>query len=269
MNNYFRADTFQDLSITECGKETCIPNKSVINSKKDYFLFHCIISGKGCFEIGNKSYTLGKKDIFFIPPNTSAHYYPDKDDPWTYIWIGVNGLSVQELLKEINVNLENPIIKDDNEDSLKKYFTYIYSEYYNSAYLNLSCLGYAYLLFGELTKRIESNTKITNPKNIVNFVCEAIKNNYQFGIKIKDVAVSIGIGPNYLSDIFKKDMGITPKRFLTNIRMKEASKFLLSKTYNINEVSKKLGYKNQLQFCNEFKKYFGDSPTQYIIKNTQ
>ena len=59
----------------------------------------------------------------------------------------------------------------------------------------------------------------------------------------------------------------SPKEYLTTVRMEQAKKMLSTHRYKIKEVGKFVGYKNQLHFSSEFKKYTGKSPLQYSKSN--
>ena len=47
--------------------------------------------------------------------------------------------------------------------------------------------------------------------------------------------------------------------------MEQAAKLLKTKAYSVSQVSKKVGFKNQLHFSNSFKKRYGISPTKYML----
>ena len=84
---------------------------------------------------------------------------------------------------------------------------------------------------------------------------------------VDDIATNVGVTPNYLANIFAKFQKSSPKKFLTEIRMKNAAVFLRTGAYRIHEVGEKVGFSNQLHFSNEFKKYYGVSPLNYMKGN--
>lgn len=48
------------------------------------------------------------------------------------------------------------------------------------------------------------------------------------------------------------------------VRMTKALTLLQSGQFSIKTVSEMVGFKNQLHFSNEFKKYYGSSPINYL-----
>jgi AraC-like DNA-binding protein len=63
------------------------------------------------------------------------------------------------------------------------------------------------------------------------------------------------------SNSFKKVLGITPKEYITNLKLTEAKKML--KTQNVTEVAYNLGYDNISYFIAIFKNKYGITPKQY------
>lgn len=255
--------TYRDLSIFVCGKEECVKDKAISLTKKKYHLFHFVISGKGNLILNGKKYELQKGMMFFIPKENDAVYYPDKDNPWSYEWVGFNGEKVDEYLEYLNINIENPIV-GDLQKQFKHIFDGIVNRYSTSGYIDLSAIGYLYQLFGELIYLKNGKDEISTSKVTIQLAKDFIYNNYQFDINIVDVAKNANVTPNYLSSIFNKQEGMSTKKFLTKVRMERAIILLETGQFSVKEVGEMVGYPNQLHFSGEFKKYYGSSPMHYM-----
>lgn len=263
MNDLLLGKNYRELAIFECGDEECIKSKAIVLSKKNYHLFHYVVSGHGILIINKKEYHLGKGDIFFIPRQTDAIYFPDKEDPWHYRWLGFDGEKADEYLSSLNITADNPVIVDNNKKYLK-FFNEIISQYNERGYLDIHALGSAYQLFAEMLLINEDVTGISSVKATVEQAKTFINNNYQFDITIKDIARNAKTAPNYLSTIFHKEEGMSTKKYLTMVRMKNARELLLTGHFKIKEVAERVGYDNQLHFSAQFKAYFGKSPLMYL-----
>lgn len=263
MLNKFNAALSEELSLFECGKEECRVDKKIVNTAKPYHLFHYILEGKGYFELDGVRYKLSKDTIFYIPNGVSAKYYPDPNDPWVYEWLGFNGTIINKIFENINLSSKNPIILCNNHD-FRKYFNSIYLRYAVKGQLDLKCLGMMYELLSTFIDELgQENENASSKKVLVLLAQEFINNNYQFQIKITDVAKNVHVTPNYLANAFKDILNISAKGYLTKVRMEKASALLLSSSYSIQQVGLLVGYKNQLHFSGEFKKYYGVSPKDY------
>jgi len=82
-------------------------------------------------------------------------------------------------------------------------------------------------------------------------------------LSLEEVASSVNVTKNYLSFLFKRESGTTFSSWLRDLRMDEAMRLLKSKKYCVYEVSEMVGYGNVTWFSTNFKKYTGESPTDY------
>ena len=262
MNQFVNASNFKELTVVECGKEECVKSKSIFLSGKDCHLLHYVIYGKGTLLINNKEYVLNKGDMFYIPEYGEATYFPDKDDPWIYEWVGFKGEYSDELISASGLSISHPIIIDKKR-GYRRYFDAIVRRYVTCGYLDISSLGALYQLLGEIIYDNEDAKEVSKISVTVQLAKDFIKNNYQFNITIEDIARNANVTPNYLSTIFQKEEGITTKRYLTKIRMETAVNLLENETLKIKDIAELVGYPNQLHFSSEFKKYFGVSPQNY------
>ena len=76
---------------------------------------------------------------------------------------------------------------------------------------------------------------------------------------------------DYLRKLFKKEMGVTPLEYMTNLRMKKAETMLVAmwgRDYSVAEIGALCGYDDALYFSRVFKKHFGCSPTVFA-KNAE
>ena len=112
---------FNDMYLCYCGFEKCVPLHSFGPAIRPNFLLHYVLDGKGYYYVDDKKYTITKNQGFLINPNTVTFYQADKDDPWTYLWIGIDGLKVSHYLKAIGLDKENLIFKYNDPDILKDY----------------------------------------------------------------------------------------------------------------------------------------------------
>ncbi len=254
-----------DLFVTECGKEKCSPIKDIHSYAKDYHVLHYIQNGKGYFELNGKIYPLGKGDMFYIPPNHEAHYYPDKKEPWTYTWFGFNGSKANDYLDLCGIFVTNPVFTAIRDSSLNDYLHELVYSYNRVGFLDMRCLGYVYIIFAIMIEHAVDSPKktLTAKESHVKEAKEFVSYNFQFPITVKDIADSVNLTTNYLSNIFQETLGFSPKQYLTKYRMDKACSLLMNPKTKVKEVALAVGYANQLHFSGEFKKMKGFSPKLY------
>ncbi|WP_071394706.1 AraC family transcriptional regulator [Bacillus tuaregi] len=88
-----------------------------------------------------------------------------------------------------------------------------------------------------------------------------IKENIKQPISIKQLASDIYMSETNFCNSFKKVVGLTPKEYITNLKMLQAKELL--KLHNVTEVAYELGYENISHFIALFKNKYGMTPKHY------
>ena len=82
-------------------------------------------------------------------------------------------------------------------------------------------------------------------------------------VSLTVLAEQFHLSGQYISQLFKNEIGVNFLAYLTNIRMEKAKKLLLSTSMSIGEISEQLGYGDYRVFTKVFKKSEGITPSQY------
>ena len=82
-------------------------------------------------------------------------------------------------------------------------------------------------------------------------------------ISLSILAEEFHLSGQYISQLFKSEIGVNFLSYLTGIRMEKAKKLLLSTALSIAEVSELSGYGDYRVFTKVFKKAEGVTPSQY------
>ena len=82
-------------------------------------------------------------------------------------------------------------------------------------------------------------------------------------VSLSVLAEEFHLNPQYISQLFKNEIGVGFLAYLTNIRMEKAKKLLLSTSFPIAEIAQKTGYGDHRVFTKVFKKAEGITPSQY------
>ena len=77
------------------------------------------------------------------------------------------------------------------------------------------------------------------------------------------LAEEFHLSAQYVSQLFKNEIGVGFLAYLTNIRMEKAKKLLLSTPLSVAEVAERAGYADYRVFTKVFKKAEGATPSQY------
>ena len=80
---------------------------------------------------------------------------------------------------------------------------------------------------------------------------------------VSELADSLQINKSYLIRRFKKEVGLTPGRYLMTIRIGKAKKLLTRPQYQLEVIAALCGFSGANYFCKAFKKETGETPTAF------
>ena len=262
----------EDLYLILCGEERCEPGNVFRTKGRAGYHLHVILSGKGVLNVEGREQKLHFGQMFVTKPNEETWYKPDEDDPWIYCWMAFDGKNARAYVESAGfkkgVNAQECYIETQEFYRLARR---ILDQPELTMANDLMRLG---VLFEFLGLAIESNYKSTQvvrhhheyaPDVYVNHALDFIRYNYA-SIKVNDVAKYIGINRSYLTNIFKKKMGVSPQEYLLQYRLSRGCKLLLETRLSIQEIAQKIGYENPLTFSKMFKSVYGVSPRNYRMQ---
>lgn len=78
-----------------------------------------------------------------------------------------------------------------------------------------------------------------------------------------ELAASANISEVYLRRIFSKELGITPKQYILDLRLRYAKQLLAENAFTVTGIAEKCGFSSVYHFCRAFKSLTGQTPTEY------
>ena len=228
-----------------------------------------IIKG-GHYLCKNKSrfdYAIG--DLRVINP---YEIHSTNGENWRYINITIDTIKLHELVDDIeqnsnpyplnfctkiekNKNISNLIFSylqtiDSLDDSLEK-------EEIESRFLEI-------LLKNYLKTKIKES-KLIHTKKELNIAKEYIHTNFSDkNLTIETIAKNISLSPYYFARSFKKSFGLSPHRYIQNIRLENAYNMITQNRLPLSQIAQICGFSDQSHMIRVFKMYYGFTPTLLI-----
>lgn len=236
----------------------------------DYYLIHTVLGGKGEFLIRDKKYFCGLGDTFIIFPGEIFSYQADEFQPWHYVWVGFIGHGAAELMNTLGVSPEQPIIPACLNPKIRSYYKQLHNCFKSNnppELSNLEAGGWVRLLlqqFGLAQQKLE-DIKPTLDISIDRVIKQAVQYlTLQFTqpISIEHMSTELGYHRSHLCKLFRQATGLSPMQYLLKIRMQRAE-ILLATPMNIDQVASSVGYNDALYFSKKFRKWRGQSPSEY------
>lgn len=217
-----------------------------------------------------KQYECSRGDSFVIFPGELFRYQADDQAPWEYMWAGFRGPLAETLLQELGITRDQPVIEGTDPERMAELYGKLLESLQQTDWPEMADLessGWLRLLLHELGKtnlaqRGDKPTFASAAERQVHQAVRWLTVQYAQPVSIGQLAKSLGYHRTHLSKLFKKYIGMSPMQFLMKVRMDQA-KSLLRTGLTIEQVASSVGFADPLYFSKQFRKTFGESPSEY------
>jgi two-component system, response regulator YesN len=100
-------------------------------------------------------------------------------------------------------------------------------------------------------------------RKVINDIKNYVNCNYFNDISLRQISSEFFMNESYLSDLFKKETGVSFSSYLTRVRIEQAKTLLKQVDLKPHDISEMVGYSNSRYFNKVFKKYMGVTPFEY------
>ncbi len=141
----------------------------------------------------------------------------------------------------------------------------------------------------EVTRRVEHTLYLSELVEVCHKICEEIvrarkfreesryskiiysavlyiQENFRENLSVDQVAEHVEKSPNYVSALFKKEVGKSFSTYVNHLRITEAKRLLNETTLLLSEISEEVGYTDYVYFVAVFKKLEGCAPSSFRNK---
>ena len=203
--------------------------------------------------------------VIFRPKELQKYEYYGEDKTEVY-WIHFTGSDVKNILRKYGFPDNERIFPVGTSMEYERVFKRIIIELQRCQdnYEEMLTLLLRHLLI--IFQRELSREQVLKNEYLDHEMDTAVtyfNENYNRDINIEEYATSRGMSVSWFIRSFKKFTGSTPMQFIVALRVNNAQVLLETTNYSINEISKIVGYDNQLYFSRLFHKLKGFSPREY------
>ena len=235
--------------------------------KNSYVLLQYTISGKGSFQTPDHTYPQQAGDLFLVQvPGDSQYSLPDDSECWDVLYLEFSSECLP-LLYHIHQSC-GPAFHLETSSTLPEQMKQLYADAISNQLASVfdnSKAAYAFLLDladYALEHPALSSPRVTLAKNYLD------SNYYNTDLNLDEVADAIGLSKYHLCREFNHLYGISPGKYLANLRLQKSCALLLqNRQHTIAEIASMVGFSNDNYFCKVFRKAFGTTPTQYRLQN--
>jgi AraC-like DNA-binding protein len=229
-------------------------------------IFKYCIQGNGWGQLGGRTFDVGPGDLLVLPIGEPHAYGSSAIRPWTIHWFHAVGDDVQNVLRELEIDLEHPVAHLGKSPELVGLFEELARE------MAAGCaprdLLYASQLLTHLLGvmiRLRSTARDHRPdaRSRVLQTIAHLRNRPQLTLSTDEAASMADLSVSQFSALFRELTGESPKRFATRIKMIRARQLLADTGRTVQRISGELGFSDPLYFSRLFRSVNKISPSEF------
>lgn len=174
---------------------------------------------------------------------------------------GREDFTVRSALRLCNLIFSHFLFRDEEND----YYIYSIEQLVNTYGDFSEMLRQLQRFLEENASGAESEQNFTNATFMK--LMKYINENYRGEISLTGAAQVLNMNSNYVSQLFKKETGITFVHYITQKRLEDAKELLATTKKPLTDIALEVGFNDTFHFIKTFKKVTGMTPGQYRMNN--
>ena len=234
---------------------TCGPRYEVKRSGLNSFLMFYIKEGELLFEYEGRTFVARNKDIVVLDCMKPQRYQALTRT--TFYWFHFDGSASRAYFEHFR---ENRGIHFQNTRKMEEQFVLIHdlmrSGCPDEGIMSVQLHRIMALLFSS------AGTGGT-PSDVVARAKVFMDAHYMEKLSAEQIADASRVSPSHLFRLFRRETGLTPYAYLTNVRMEHAMKMLLNTSYTVEEIAYYCAFCSSANFIRAFRQTTGVTPRKY------
>lgn len=239
------------------GHQSCPEGHRFGPAIRDCFLLHFILRGKGLLRTEEGEFSLEEGEGFLIFPEEVTTYMADKENPWEYLWVGVDANSETEAVlyrHGLEKGVHCFLYKD--HDGVLEYLKSITAN--RSLYDNEKALGAFFLLMS--TVAVEEQNATAKAAGYLQRCYDYMESTYSDHLTVEGMAEHLNISRSYLYRIFKQELGLSPQRVILNFRLEKAVMLMEKSHASLTDIALSCGFCDLSHFSKAYKEKYHSPP---------
>lgn len=255
----------KEFNVCEVGYEKCRSTKPTEYAPIDYWVIHYCVEGEGFFStpfFSERKITAG--DFFIIPSNCKNVYYPNRENPWQYRWIGFSGSLIDRCFSKLELNQYNCVINHSFDHRIDVLFQDIYESFKKE---NLfQTMSASFILFDTIDRMNLKVDKTSQAELLFKDILNFIDDNMSENLSVNQISKANNIDRTYLYKLFQLYKGVGPSEYIQELKLQKACSLLRKSSLSITEIAFESGFSSSSYFSKFFHSKLDISPSTYRKK---
>nr|WP_304215108.1 helix-turn-helix domain-containing protein [Fredinandcohnia onubensis] len=248
-----------------------------VNSKNNYFHKHAgleiiwVIDGKIKITVNKINYFLERNDLMLIN-HFESHQIQTENKNANILHFNIDSLFLYsqnpqfyDLLFDVK-SFKNSKENQQPFDVIRSLLSYMCLADRKTSNIQTSFLKLVDYLTSRFSNKISltiNQERLVGEGSIIKNILNKVETDFKGKMTLNDIAHEQHYNSSYLSDLFKKNVGITFKSYLDETRLRYSLNLLLQWDMSITEVSLLSGFSDDKSFYKVFKRKFSKTPLQF------
>ena len=203
--------------------------------------------------------------VILLFPGLWHRYMPNPEVGWDEHWVAFDGVVARRWMKECAFSSAQPILKSRDEQALLEvYDSLIEMAQRNPAALQQLMAAKVHSILALLYS--EQQTELADSDVAASLMRSAqarMQAEFASDLDIQRLARELNVGYRRFRDLFVRQTGFSPHRYLIELRLAHARALLTQTTLNIKQVATRSGFSDEYYFSRLFKARVGRAPTEW------
>lgn len=240
-------------------------------------------SGRGEFDVNGVTYRLEPHDLYVLPWGRKIAYRPSVEEPMFTAhvhlvpwyrpgarWLanvpherGEPGFDSADRRDVVWPGFDGVVrLRVAADAPLGRLIDYVVRWYLSSDRGDAEARALGRLLVGELGRATALPPASGRPAELERLLVH-VERGFHLGPRIGEMAVLVGRSRSHVLKLFRRHLGVSAKRHVTDRQLREARELLLSTNLPVAEVGKAVGLADPYHFSKLFRRHVGLSPRQF------
>lgn len=225
----------------------------------EFALLQYTLAGQGmlAYEGREMRVTPGRAMLLHFPHDN--RYWLPRGGRWVFFYVCLNGREVLRHWRALVARTGPLVVLDETSPAVRSAATACHALLKRDVPSAFGASSLAYAMTMALLDDCLPPGPIREPPAFVDQVVRFCRSSLARPIGVDEMAAAVGLSRYHFSRRFQDARGVSPARFLAELRMQEAVR-LIQTNLAVRDVARRCGFRDPNYFCKAFRRTFGVSP---------
>lgn len=200
--------------------------------------------------------------FFAVLPSRHRYYLPATSPGWTFAWIGIyHPYLLRRIARQIAA--KGPVVQADPKSpfvsSLMRLVRGAFRKDFNDRFeVEQELFGFV-LAYERLTQDV----RVPEGERLLGELRSRVLADPRQSVEVEMLAAERGMSRTAFSHYFRARTGISPAKFLSEVRVREAARLLIATRLPLSQIAESCGFANANHFGKVFRRFRRQSPGAY------